>query len=47
MATLTVIFLLAIVNARPAGAQSPAFLNADSLDSYEHEDEEDNEQTGT
>lgn len=47
MATLTVIFLLAIVNARPAGAQSPAFLNADSLDSYEQEDEEDNEQTGT
>lgn len=48
MATLTATFLLLTValNVRPVSAQSLALLGTDSADSYEHEDDEDSEQTG-
>ena len=47
MFTLTATLLLLALCTRPVSAQTAAFLNADSMDSYEHEEEEDNEQTGT
>lgn len=47
MATLTATFLLsATISVRPVSAQSLALLTTDSTDSYEHEEDEDSEQTG-
>lgn len=43
---LFILFLLVISQTQTANAQRMEFLNSNQIDSYEHEDEEDNEQTG-